>query len=120
MIEASCHCGAIRLKVASPPDRVTDCNCSLCRRLGTLWAYYPPGEVEIIEAPGASFGYVQGDRSLATHSCGTCGCTAYWLPLEGKDENRMGINARLFGPEILAGARVLRFDGAETWTLLSD
>jgi hypothetical protein len=32
MIEASCHCGAVRLEIDSPPAEVTDCHCSICRR----------------------------------------------------------------------------------------
>ncbi len=120
MIEASCHCGAVRLRVASAPVTVTDCNCSLCRRMGTLWAYYPQSEVEFLEAPDASFGYVQGDRSLATHSCRTCGCTAYWVPIGETPKDRMGINARLFPPEIVKAATLLRFDGADSWDLLPD
>ena len=47
MIEASCHCGAVRLEIDSPPDEVTDCHCSICRRYGALWACLeriPPGE----------------------------------------------------------------------------
>ena len=42
MIEATCHCGAVRLKAPHPPQSVTDCNCSICRLLGVLWAYYNP------------------------------------------------------------------------------
>lgn len=37
---ASCHCGYIRFAVTlSPPleeQRVLDCNCSICRRMGYL------------------------------------------------------------------------------------
>jgi hypothetical protein len=34
MLEGSCHCGAVRLTLPSPPEVATDCNCSLCRRIG--------------------------------------------------------------------------------------
>lgn len=74
MIEASCHCGAVRLEIAEPPVTVTDCNCSLCRRLGALWAYYTTDQVRVI---GPTVGYVQGDRTLKTHHCTTCGCTTH-------------------------------------------
>ena len=39
MIAGSCHCGAVKIAVAEAPATVTSCNCSICRRLGTLWAY---------------------------------------------------------------------------------
>ena len=37
-VAASCHCGACILAVAVAPVEVTDCNCSICRRYGVLWA----------------------------------------------------------------------------------
>jgi len=42
MITGSCHCGAVHIAVAEAPASVKSCNCSICRRLGTLWAYYRP------------------------------------------------------------------------------
>lgn len=54
MIEASCHCGAVRILVAERPWVLTACNCSLCRRLGTLWAYYRPDEVAIVAGAGTT------------------------------------------------------------------
>lgn len=111
MIEASCHCGAVRLEVARAPDTVTDCNCSICRRLGTLWAYYRPQEVAVVAAPDATAPYVWGDRMLAFHHCRVCGCATHWRGLDPQSD-RMGINARLMDPRDLEGARVRKFDGA--------
>ncbi|HEY9216587.1 MAG TPA: GFA family protein [Phenylobacterium sp.] len=119
MLEGSCHCGAVRFQVPDPPQQVTDCNCSICRRLGVLWAYYSPGEVTVFEAGEATTPYVHGDRTLAFHHCRTCGCTTHWSPLD-PDRDRMGVNARLFDPEVLAAAKVRRLDGAETWEYLDE
>ena len=47
MIEASCECGAVRLEIETPPETVGDCNCSICRRYGALWAYYPLAQVRV-------------------------------------------------------------------------
>ena len=118
MIEASCHCGAVRLEIAEAPAEVTDCNCSICRRLGALWAYYQPGDVAVIAAPEATGAYVWGDRMLARHFCRVCGCTTHWQALDPKAD-RMGVNARLMAPQDLKGARVRKFDGADTWTVLN-
>ena len=30
----------VSLEIDSPPEEVTECNCSMCRRYGVLWAYY--------------------------------------------------------------------------------
>jgi hypothetical protein len=51
MIESSCHCGAVKLEIAVAPETVTECNCSICRRYGVLWAYYAPSQVRIGAGP---------------------------------------------------------------------
>jgi hypothetical protein len=111
-IEASCHCGAVRVLLTRPPATVTDCNCSICRRLGVLWAYYPPEEVEILAAANATRAYVRGVASLEFHHCQVCGCVTHWAPLENRRPDRMGVNARLMPSEVLAAARLRRLDGA--------
>jgi len=110
----TCHCGAVTIEVATTPSVLTSCNCSICRRLGSLWAYYPPSDVKVT---GPTVAYVSGDRMLELHHCPTCACTTHWSPIAGKaDPNRMGINARLLSPEVVAAARVKRVDGAsDTW-----
>jgi len=117
MVEASCHCGAVRLQVDTAPTEVTDCNCSICRRYGVLWAYYAPRQVRI--AGGATDIYMWGDRMLEFHRCAVCGCVTHWAPVD-KTHERMGVNIRLMERQVLAGARVRRLDGADTWKFLDD
>jgi hypothetical protein len=115
MIKGSCHCGAVTLEVPQAPARLTSCNCSICRRVGGLWGYYRPDEVT---AAGQTVTYVWGDRMLALHHCGTCGCITHWTPLDPAG-NRMGVNARMLDLD-LAPIPVTRLDGADTWTVLED
>jgi hypothetical protein len=118
-IESSCHCGAVRLEIASPPETVTSCNCSICRRTGALWAYYSPKQVRITPAAGATDIYMSGDRMLELHRCKVCGIVTHWAPVD-KSYDRMGVNARLMDPAVLAAARVRRLDGADTWKYLGE
>jgi hypothetical protein len=39
MLHASCHCGTVRLEIARKPRTPTECNGSICGRLGARWAY---------------------------------------------------------------------------------
>jgi hypothetical protein len=112
VIEASCHCGAVRLEITGAPDSVTDCNCSICRRRGALWAYYRPDQVKLIHAPGATVAYLWGDRMIAFRHCKICGCTTHWESIGEPRVDRMGVNARLMEPEILASLPIRRVDGA--------
>ena len=62
MLTATCHCGAVRVDVPRKPRRLTSCNCSICRRYGTLWAYYKVSEVEVTAARGATRDYMLGPQ----------------------------------------------------------
>ena len=107
MLEASCHCGFVRLEVDSPPpSEVNDCRCSICRRYGALWAYYAPDRVRVVlPADPPTDAYVWGERTLTTHRCGRCGCVSHWVAVD-PGVGVMGVNARLMDPGVLAAARV--------------
>jgi hypothetical protein len=118
MLAATCHCGAVRVEVPRRPRSLTNCNCSICRRYGTLWAYYKASEVRITRAPGATSEYSWGDKSLTFVRCNTCGCITHWEPIRPQEGGRMGVNARNFEPGSLESVRIRLLDGASTWKYL--
>ncbi len=95
MIRGSCHCGAVTFEVARKPEWLTECNCSICRRIGARWAHFPIEDVRISAAPDATNTYVQGDKKLAVHTCKQCGCTPYWQNLQPEENSRMAVNFRM-------------------------
>jgi hypothetical protein len=115
MLRGTCHCGAVTVELPSAPETATDCNCSICRRLGALWAYYEFGTVRITGHPGNTQKYIQGDKTLATVRCATCGCVTHWEPLPAEPGKRHGVNLRNFDPSVLVSVRIRRLDGADTW-----
>lgn len=112
MIHAACHCGAVGFSIETAPAEVTQCNCSICRRYGVLWAYYSPTVVHRAEG-GPTDAYEWDDRSIAFHRCRTCGCVTHWSANDPA-RDKMGVNARLMEPDVLAAARVRKLDGAVT------
>jgi hypothetical protein len=139
-LQGACHCGAVRLTLPFAPDKATDCNCSICRRIAGLWAYYEFGTVRIEGHPQNTEGYVWGDKTLRTVRCKSCGIVTHWEPLEpqpGQTQDpqprepqtqdpqlhapqpqKHGVNLRNFDPALLASVPVRRFDGADTWTFI--
>jgi hypothetical protein len=114
MIESSCVCGAVRLAITRAPDELVDCNCSICRRYAALWAYYPLKDVLV--PGGLTDTFMQGPKKIEFHRCKICGCVTLWSPIDQRD--RMGVNARLMEPAVVARARVRHLDGANTWEFL--
>ena len=115
MLAATCHCGTVRVEVPRRPRSLTDCNCSICRRYGTLWAYYKRSEVRVTAAPGATSEYSWGDKSLRFVRCATCGCITHRELIDPTEGDRMGVNARNFEPGSLGSVRIRHLDGASTW-----
>ncbi len=114
MLEGTCHCGAVRWSFDGIPSDATACNCTICRRYGTLWAYDYEGEKIVVS--GSTRVYVRG-RALGYHSCETCGCVAYWRALNPGDDGRrrIAVNLRLAEPELVAAIPIEHFDGLDTF-----
>jgi hypothetical protein len=115
MIKGSCHCGAVHWTFDGVPADATACNCTVCRRYGTLWAY---GHVdEPISVSGPTGTYIWGPKTIGFHFCPTCGCIAYWRGLKpGKSgKTRIAVNLRLADPEAVATIRVDQFDSLTSW-----
>ena len=110
---AACHCGAIVIEIPDVPDKVVECNCSICRRLGALWVYRPPEEVALLHNGGATCTYVWGERRIEFHTCRICGCTTHWENLQPQDDSVMAVNVRLVDPVQTSDLRIRRFDGAD-------
>ena len=117
-LQGSCHCGAVKLTLPFLPETATRCNCSICRRLGAVWAYYEFGTVLVEGHPDQTGEYIQGDRTLRTVRCKTCGIATHWEPLAPQPGAKHGVNLNNFEPKLLESVRVRLLDGADTWTFL--
>lgn len=117
-IQGTCLCKAVQLGVASLPRQVTQCNCSVCRRYGTLWGYYRRSAVSITAPRGALESYSVRARGLKFVRCRTCGCVIRWLRPGAHRDLRMGINMRLFDHAVMADVPVKVLDGDRTWRVL--
>ena len=112
MIQGSCLCGAVQWVFQGAPESATACNCTACRRYGTLWAY--DYEDEGIHVSGPTKAYVRG-KALGFHFCPECGCVAYWRALDTNQEGRrrIAVNLRLTEPELVATVPIDHFDGLD-------
>jgi hypothetical protein len=106
----------VRWSFKGVPESATACNCTACRRYGTLWAYDFEGER--IEVSGPTRAYIRG-KHLGFHFCPDCGCVAYWRALAPRDDGRrrIAVNLRLAEePEAVADIVMDHFDGLNTFT----
>ena len=117
MLTATCHCRAVKVQVPRKPRRLTDCNCSICRRYGVLWAYYKDADAQLVADAGATDEYVWGDKTLKFIRCKACGCVMQWrsLNVNVNANANTGVNARNFEPSVIEGVKIRLLDGADTW-----
>ena len=118
MITASCHCNAVRLELAELPATVTECNCSICRRYGALWAYYTRDQVRLSDSGSCLAGYSWGDRTIEFRHCRECGCLTHYESVDKHARSRFAVNARMLPLEVLQSLPVRHFDGADSWKYL--
>ncbi|HEY9234598.1 MULTISPECIES: GFA family protein [Phenylobacterium] len=116
MLTGSCHCGGAHWSMEGDPGPVTACNCTLCRRYGTLWAYDYENERIRLEGPTGSYKRKE-DPGLEILFCPTCACVLAWrgMRLHAGNRRRMAVNVRLADPEAVARLPIDHFDGLESF-----
>ncbi len=121
---ANCHCGAVSVAIDSKPDFINECNCSLCRKSGGAWGYFPTSSVRTI---GKTVFFSRNDKAapaVEIHACEICAATTHWVLTDAfREQNpaidQMGVNMRLFDPDTLSGVEV-RFPNGRDWNGESD
>ena len=120
MMNASCHCGAVKLEISIAPRSLTSCNCSICHRTGALWAYYTRQQVRVNCPTDALSAYLWGDRCIEFYHCKVCGCRTHYESIDKDPDSRIAINARMLEPGEIADIPVRHFDGASSWEFLDN
>ncbi|MDP1615727.1 GFA family protein [Phenylobacterium sp.] len=118
MLTGSCHCGQSHWTLEGDPGSITACNCSLCRRYGTLWAYDYENERIAVQGPTSSYRRAtKDDPSLEVLFCPTCACVLAWRGLRPRPDGRrrMAVNLRLAPPDGVADLPIDHFDGLDTF-----
>ena len=93
-LNGSCHCGAIAYTVELDPATAITCNCSLCSRLGVVWAFAPKSKFKLTKGESKQGDYQFNKHVLHHHFCPTCGIESY-AEGKGKDgSEQVGINLR--------------------------
>lgn len=118
MLEGKCHCGAAHWTLEGDPGSITACNCSLCVRYGTLWAYdYEDERIRLLGETKSYHRQGKADPSLEILFCPTCACVLAWrgLRLEQDGRRRMAVNVRLAPAQEVASFPIDHFDGLDSF-----
>jgi hypothetical protein len=120
-IQGSCHCRQTKFFISTPPNDLTECNCSFCSKRGALWAYFTRQEFTLISAESEGI-YLWKTKTVKHHFCTHCGCGTYsespsWST-EGQpdfDNPKIAVNSRLLDDFDLAKLHITKIDGRNGW-----
>jgi hypothetical protein len=110
--EGSCHCGRIEFDVEGEFTSGMECNCSICRRRGSILGFVPRSDLHLKTPDGNASTYTFNTHRLQHRFCPTCGVAPY-AEGKGPDGSEMAaINLRCIPSIDLAALQMTMFDGA--------
>lgn len=110
-LNGSCHCGAIAYTVEVDPEAAMVCNCSICSRLGAVWAFAPRAKFRLTRGDGRVGDYQFNKHVLHHRFCPSCGIESY-ADGKGPDGSEMiGINLRCVAGVDVAKLTPKQIDG---------
>ena len=109
-IRGSCHCGRIAFSFDQFPTVAVQCNCSICRRRGSLLTAMSPDQFRLETPRDALSTYTFNTHAIRCRFCGACGCAPF---AEGEVGGEATVMVNLRCTELeLTGIEVIEFDGA--------
>ena len=106
-----CHCGAVRYKVEIDLSKpVTQCNCSICSRTGTLLSFVPASSFTLEKGEESLTDYQFNRKNIHHLFCRVCGVRSF---ARGKGPNgpMVAINTRCLEDVNATTLPLQRFDG---------
>lgn len=115
-IKGKCHCGKVGYEFRDTPEYAIRCNCSICRRLGTLWIYSDAANITLTGVDDTStLSYSHGDMELDFRTCKGCGTSILWQSIATPGKGRMALNLNMAELHDIYKVPMRLFDGADSW-----
>jgi len=113
--QGSCHCGriAFAFEAAQAIDAALSCNCSICRRRGSLLWFGPRSGFELKTDPADVESYRFNSGHIDHHHCRVCGVAPYSEAIDPRSgELTVAINLRCVDGVDIDALQVKHYDGA--------
>jgi len=105
-----CHCGKVRFEVDAPADiNASECNCSICRKVGYLHLFVTQAEFRLLQGEDALSTYTFNTGVARHHFCRHCGVKSFYIPRSHPDG--VSVNVRCLDDATIRSVSVTPFDG---------
>lgn len=111
--KGSCHCGRVAYEVEGTVDTALSCNCSICRRKGSL-LWFTARENLRLTTPEENASTYEFNKHLVKHRfCPTCGIHPYSEGIRPDGKAVAAINLRCLEDFDLDSVPVKHFNGRD-------
>jgi len=107
-----CQCGAVRYEVSADIGEIISCNCSRCRRLGSLLAATSASDFKLNAGKGAMTDFQFNKHVIHHPFCSICGIQSYAYGKGPGGKDTVMINVRCLDGVDADQFKVMKFDGA--------
>lgn len=109
----SCHCGKVAFEVEGEIDQAMACNCSICKRKGSLMWFVPKTQFSLKTPDENAATYLFNKHKISHRFCPACGIHPYGEAVHPKTGvPTAAINIRCIEGLDPDSIKVVHFDGA--------
>lgn len=109
--KGSCHCGQVAFEVEGELTKVTECNCSICSRKGTLMWFVPREQLRLLTPEENLSTYTFGKARIQHRFCTRCGIHPFGEGADPSGRPMAAVNVRCLEGVQHADLPVQHFDG---------
>jgi hypothetical protein len=106
-----CHCGQVRFDVTADVTQVLDCNCSICRKRGALWAFVAADKFALRAGEETLTDYQFGKHTIHHLFCSQCGVGAFSRGTSPDGQDTVAVNVRCIDDMDMSTFQRTPFDG---------
>jgi hypothetical protein len=106
-----CHCGAVRFRVTMKLEGALTCNCSICSKTGTMLAFTPASQFELLSGVDALTDYQFGKKQIHHLFCKHCGVRSFGRGTMPDGTPTVAVNVRCLDGVDLDSLSIQKYDG---------
>jgi hypothetical protein len=108
-LRGGCHCGRVAYAVKGRPERLAQCNCSICSKKGYLHWIVPRDQFRLLTPWEDLSTYTFNTHTAKHHFCPRCGVASFYIARS--DPDKIDVNARCVEGLDPAAITIETFDG---------
>jgi hypothetical protein len=106
-----CHCGKVRYEMTADVAKVVSCNCSICKKSGSLLTFIPATQFELKSGEQDLIDYQFNKHAIHHMVCPDCGIKSFARATGPDGAPSVAVNVRCLDDIDLKALTIIEFDG---------